>query len=330
MAASWRAAAAIFAVAILGRQCLALSTGANADGKATVLRPARRVRAADVQLHEPREPPSSAGWEHLPPSPRLAIVTGGTPDVFGKDNFGAKTLAIMLEYAQRHGYALYVDRNLRHFSGRGKGWNKIRLMQQLLSEAPVLAWMDADIVLRNLSIPLDRLLSTSRCDAAEQSKWERYLSPAATPDTFLWLSADMTPNRYLVNVNTGVMILRRTDAARQFLEAVWGIGDDPRHFEHHSDPWAQTSAGGLGRPERGWPWEQGAVWDVLAAEPAKYLRAACVVPMGVLQSVRAYQWSEGQLAQHCSVMSDYARTKVASFALRGLSSRAGLQEHGPA
>mmetsp|Transcript_52787 Transcript_52787/g.150461 ORF Transcript_52787/g.150461 Transcript_52787/m.150461 type:complete len:322 (+) Transcript_52787:102-1067(+) len=263
----------------------------------------------------------TAEWIHFPSNPTFGIVTGGTPDLyFAKDNFASKTEAIMLEYARKHGYALFVDRDMGRWSARRKGWNKIKLLQDLLKDVSFLTWMDADIVLLNLSIPLHDLIWNSTCDAVEQSRWQPFLPNAANESTFLWMSEDVTPSRYLVNVNTGVMVVRNNDLGRDFLDRVWKIGDNPLHFEHHEDPWAWTAAGQT-NPNYGSPWEQGAVWDVLAEDPERFMRGTCVTPIGTLQSVRSFMWEEGQFSRHLATMSNFARTKVASAALQATKTR---------
>mmetsp|Transcript_65771 Transcript_65771/g.203894 ORF Transcript_65771/g.203894 Transcript_65771/m.203894 type:complete len:300 (-) Transcript_65771:78-977(-) len=247
-------------------------------------------------------------WTYYPENASIGIVTGGTPDLYARANYGSKAASIMLKYAKKHGYAFYVDKNLGRLSTRAKGWNKVMLMTKLLREVQTLVWMDADMVITDDSKSLEALLEKLKCDGAQQHRWANYLPVKADNNTFMWLSADVSPGRYLVNANTAMVVLRRSHEAFDFLTKVWRAGDDPNHFQHHDDPMRFMHKDPKS-PDYGWPWEQGAVWDVLAKEPSRYLRKTCIAPETQMHSVRPYKWSPGQFAQHNGGLPDELRRK---------------------
>jgi len=262
-------------------------------------------------------------WTYFPSEPRVGIVTGGTPFLYEDANFASKTAALMLKYAKRKGYALYVDKNMGRLSERQDTWNKVILMHKLLKEVPILVWMDPDMVLTSFEKSIEVLLSESSCDGAHQTRWEKYLPKESGESTFLWLSGDMKPggwDQYLVNANTGIVVLRRTPRAFEFLEKVWHVGDAPEYDLRHG---YMGKKGKMHRTDE-WPWEQGAFWEVLAAEPAKFMTGSCFAPVGTLQSVFGNQWAQGQFAQHCAEMSDAARKKVATVMLRKMGGAAEI------
>jgi len=263
-------------------------------------------------------------WTYYPNGTSIGIVTGGTPDLYARFNYGSKAASIMLKYAKKHGYAFYVDKNLGRLSTRAKGWNKVMLMTKLLREVQTLVWMDADMVIMDVAKPFDKLLETLTCDGAEQGRWARFLPRAADQRTFLWLSADMEPSRYLVNANTAMVALRRSPEAFDFLTKVWRAGYDPNHFKHHDDPLLSMHRDPAS-PDYGWPFEQGAFWDVLAKEPSRYLSKTCIAPSSQMHSVKGSNWAPGQFAQHTAGMTDEARRSQAKAQLMKLGGKPEIQ-----
>jgi len=246
----------------------------------------------------PASQPDSIQWTYLPPSPRLGFVTGGTPDEYKNGNFGSKTSAIMLKYAKRKGYALYVDKDMARHSRRHVNWNKVHVMHKLLDDVPLLVWMDSDIALTRFDVSLEVLLMQSDCRAANQGRWEPYFPKEPSDSTFLWMSADHHNGgweQYSVNAAPGLMALRRGPMAKEFLEKVWHVGDNPLYFMHHRAAAPKMNKGeDLGE----WPYEQGAIWDVMAQEPWVYMRGACIASGTHFHSIKAYLQGPGQFANH--------------------------------
>mmetsp|Transcript_36530 Transcript_36530/g.110172 ORF Transcript_36530/g.110172 Transcript_36530/m.110172 type:complete len:300 (-) Transcript_36530:85-984(-) len=263
-------------------------------------------------------------WTYYPENASIGIVTGGTPDLYARANYGSKAASIMLKYAKKHGYAFYVDKNLGRLSTRAKGWNKVMLMMKLLREVETLVWMDADMVIMDVARPFDQLLGELTCDGAEQGRWAGFLPHSAESSTFLWMSADTDPAHYLVNANTAMVALRRSPEAFDFLTKVWRAGYDPNHFKHHDDPLLALHRDPAS-PDYGWPFEQGAFWDVLASQPNRYMRKACIAPASQLHSVKGSSWTPGQFAQHCAGFTDEVRNKRAQAQLMKLGGKPGIQ-----
>lgn len=263
-------------------------------------------------------------WKYYPAGAKIGIVSGGFPEQYEKFNYGAKDASLMLKYAKRHGYAFFVDKNLGRFGNRRKTWNKVPLMQQLLKEVPTLVWMDPDIMITDLSKPMDQLMATVRCDGSDQNKFKAVNPKKANNDTFLWLSADVSPIKNLVNANTGVIVMKQSQDAFDFLEKVWHVGDDPKHFEHHEDSMRYTHK----KPDSdgyGWPFEMGAFWDVLVQDKAKYMRKTCIAPVNDLQSVRSYRWGPGKFAMNLNGIPDPMKRQAGEEQLKKVGGHAEIK-----
>ena len=239
-------------------------------------------------------------WAHRPVSTTLlGLVTGGTHNLFGLGTLGEASSCLLQAYAEQHLYALYVERNMTHWAlDRTAAWGKLRLLQYLLyshPKLPIVAWIDMDIVITDLSVPLlDRLLHMPNCthgllgDSVEsslatgsafnnQTQWANRLAATGESSIF-WVGRDVN-ERYALNVNTGMFALRNSKLALEFLNAAWSFGDDPNHFKRHDFNWMAKSSDD---PYYGWPFEQGGMWDAWTASP-RLLQQLCVAEPGHLQ-----------------------------------------------
>lgn len=236
-----------------------------------------------------------ADWKYFPPNAQIGIVTGGPPEAYTKMNFAAQTASIMFKYAQKHGYAFYVEKNLPHLGNRKKYWNKVLLMHKLLREVPYLVWMDPEMVIKDLDTPMEELMQTAQCDGAEQKQWMQYLPHRQNNETFMWLNADKSPHRYVVNANTGMVIMKRVPESFHFLTKVWEIGNDADAYKHYKDElhWLKKNESS---PDHGWPFEQGAFWDVMTEDPSRWLKGSCIAEGSHFHSVRAYLYAKGHFA----------------------------------
>ena len=224
-----------------------------------------------------------ATWELPPSRAELALVSGGTSDLFISESaHGEKAACVLRLYAARHRYALYVERNLSRWADRRvASWGKIRLMRQLLLLEPravlprLLAWIDLDVVLLMPHAPLlERLLLLPNCSrglvgpgpaASTTQLWAQHLPSSGNSSAVtFWASRDID-DRFALNVNSGVVAFRSGALALRFLEDTWAIGQDPDHFRRHDRHWGpkQPSDPRQWRPSGffGWPFEQGAMWD---------------------------------------------------------------------
>lgn len=237
-------------------------------------------------------------WTYFPPEPRLGIAVGGDPEEFAMGEYGSRNALILLQYAKRKGYALYVDKNVGRHTARKPGWAKLHVLHQLIDDVPLLVWMDPDVVMTKPDFSLETLIKQSPCRGVHQTRWDEYLSKEVKDDTFLWLSASDREggrDQYEVNTAPGMMVLRRSPLAKEFLEKVWHVGGKPGYFLRH-----RYAARPYEAQVEEWPREQGAIWDVLASMPDKYLRKACIPAAGHLLSLDNHHWKEKILMRRLS------------------------------
>jgi hypothetical protein len=239
-------------------------------------------------------------WGYYPEEvfPRYGIVMAATSDKFigrtSVENLVSPCIAEL--YARKFQYAFVSVKYLERVSNRSYGpcngfsqWNKILLLKRYIEDVDVILWIDMDAVITQFNTPLHRMLP----DTMPQSPCNTYSDltelgsglppnlsvhdlPGATAEPFLWASRDMFPS-YALNLNTAVLAVRRGQLGRAFLDEVWRIGQDsPEGFKRHDSQWNRKP---LCRGYYGWPWEQGAIWDVLTnSTHAVMRRATCMLP----------------------------------------------------
>ena len=170
-------------------------------------------------------------WEYSVDTPPLAMVTGGTTDLFaGEPPFGEPSACLMTTYARCHGYSMMVERDLGRWSaGRVPAWGKIILLEVLLrshATLPILVWVDLDIVLVDVMLPLlQQLLQVPNCTAglvgdakagSKQYAWAPFLKHSKAANSSFWLGRDLN-DEYTLNVNSGLFAIRNTQLAKRFL-----------------------------------------------------------------------------------------------------------------
>mmetsp|Transcript_120363 Transcript_120363/g.374777 ORF Transcript_120363/g.374777 Transcript_120363/m.374777 type:complete len:325 (+) Transcript_120363:96-1070(+) len=258
--------------------------------------------------------PVQVKWTYFPPEPRLGIVTGGTPEEYEEGSHGQKAALILMTYAKKKGYALYVDRNIGRYTARHHSWAKLHVMHQLLDDVPLLVWIDPDVLLTDMDFSLETLIKQSPCKGAQQLRWDQYFPEEVQDDTFLWLSADTRQggmDQYAVNTAPGIMVLRSGPEAKEFLERVWRVGEIPNYYARHSYA-ARKKEGQAGE----WPYEQGAIWDVLAGMPSHYMRKACIAPVGHLHSLTDAKWKDSMALRRLTDKNLHMKNKIADDYLR--------------
>lgn len=257
----------------------------------------------------------SQDWDYYPVSPRIqsfgsdnqlstragyGILMGGTSDFFSQQASQSDDLSLVLMstcvaklYAMRHGYAFHLVKNLEEVSSRSYGgcsaarmsaWHKIQLVRTFLPDVDMLLWLDLDALIVRPSVPLSHMLTPLHREREDLGAWmcassgpdqlhRNITGTAATP--FFYASRDVNP-RYNINLNTGVFAVRNAPIAFDFLARVWAVGDDANAFKKHDAWWrSKTPCSGYW----GWPWEQGAVWDVLAdTQQLRFLRGTVFLP----------------------------------------------------
>jgi len=250
---------------------------------------------------------SLPAWDHRPAAhnARLAIVSGGTRDKFhGVHAYGEVVACLFARYARIHGYSVLVERNLQRWSiGRVPAWGKIALLEAVIHTETLLqfvSWIDLDIVLMNHSLPLlERVLHMPNCthgllgehasETNPQGKWASYLQFSTGANSSFWFSRDVN-EAYAVNVNTGIYMMRTNRLARSLLRVAWKIGSKPGYWKRH-DPWWPLK--NSSHPYYMWPFEQGAIWDVLSLKPSTYMVEMCVAAPGYLQTLTTSTGNSG-------------------------------------
>lgn len=237
-------------------------------------------------------------WQHFPSTrPKYGIIMAGTSDKFSwmgtRDSYVTTCIAKL--YAQKHGYGFALIEDLENLDHRHYGecnsfpqWNKIIAMENYIRDVDILLWIDLDAVIVQFNKPLGVILPDympgSSCNNIYHDIRElgsdfqhRNISdlPGAVDQAFFWASMDINP-MYSLNLNTGVMALRSGPQAERFLDLVWRKGEDINAFKRHDENWRHKQKC---QGYYGWPWEQGAVWDVLADRAqVDLLRATCILP----------------------------------------------------
>merc|ERR1719195_593074 len=218
-------------------------------------------------------------------APRLGIVTGGRKDLYtNRSGFASRTAEILLAYAKKHGFAIHIEKDLGALSDRRPTWNKIALMRKLLGDVPLLVWVNPNVIATSPKTSLEMLFKNAPCQGARQEQWANFLPLSPGNETWLWLNGDLHhAGKYVypLNANTDVMMVRRNDAAKQFLERVWELGSSPKI----STKYAYFNKERV----KGWPFENGAVWDLVTGDPERTMRSTCVAPAGYLES----RWNAG-------------------------------------
>jgi len=255
---------------------------ANTEDESAHAEGAERPVIVDVKPPETAKRfPYVKQWDFMPNQPRIGIVTGALKDFYDNTTggFGDKTMQVLRAYAKRKNYALVVNKDLGAMSDRPASWNKIIMMHKYMDDVPILAWIDPNIFITNPETSLENLMKRSPCDGAHQSRWEQYIPKEQHHNTWLWMASGMRAggkDKFLINSNSAMMMVRRTETAKAFLERVWNVGEDRKLSERHS----------YSNKDRipGWPFDNGAIWETLASNPEKYLRNTCITPPGVFFS----------------------------------------------
>ena len=142
----------------------------------------------------------------------VAILTLATSHI---SSYSGMSFQNKLSYAQRHGYDFY------HYSkpldpSRPPAWNKILILQEHLKDYDWVFWTDADSLIMNHSVGLERIISASApCDMI------------------------MTPgprDKY----NTGQWFVRSCDWSYVVLEKIW-TEVKPTDAWYWRNPWEQRA-----------------------------------------------------------------------------------------
>jgi len=246
-----------------------------------------RPSIVEIKQEKAKVYPFTKKWDFFPHQARVGIVSGAPYEFYyGQGAWGNQSEELMLAYAQRHNYAVSINKDMGAMSDRDWNWNKVILAHKYLEDVPLLVWIDPSIFMTHPEASVEYLLKKAECTGAHQSRWEKSFPKTADANTWLWLCGDMHAGgheQYLMNTNDGMMMLRRSKQASEFLEKVWKQGADLKLPERHAYANLEKIPG--------WPFENGGMWEVLAQNP-DYMKETCVVPPGYAHTSWASLYAE--------------------------------------
>ncbi len=133
--------------------------------------------------------------------PRVVILMFSTPNILEYAKYSARVNAA---YARRHGY------DFRHVVGPSPhptpAWYKVRLLREALDTHDVAFFIDSDAVFNRMHESLDGFLAH---------------------DADLMGCTDSPNGPY--HINCGTLLARSTPWAKGFLDAWWGLRDEPKY-----------------------------------------------------------------------------------------------------
>mmetsp|Transcript_13115 Transcript_13115/g.52871 ORF Transcript_13115/g.52871 Transcript_13115/m.52871 type:complete len:420 (+) Transcript_13115:505-1764(+) len=143
----------------------------------------------------------------------IAIVTASTPNLV---NSSAISADLNIKYAERHGYAFYQYRDTmvpKHIIT----WNKVRVLMDILTATrhEWIMWIDADAVVTNRNISIEGIIKATESSKIEQQSEDDSIDLIVCNDIGGW------------PINTGVMLWRNTDWARNLLNKLWATEHIP-------------------------------------------------------------------------------------------------------
>ncbi|KAK3267727.1 hypothetical protein CYMTET_23735 [Cymbomonas tetramitiformis] len=185
---------------------------------------------------------------------RFTILTAYTDEISA---YAERSTLNKQLYGLRHRYDVIVER--RPFtSGRHPSWEKISLILKHLRSTEYLLWMDADTLIMNAETNLESIVS-SIDSRVECEMWACQDQALLNAEDWKASNYNGIPSGYLLNA--GVMLFRNTSYVNNFLQDLWALGDDPRYLSQRYDMYLDRKP--ASDPTRGWPWEQGAFWEIL-------------------------------------------------------------------
>jgi hypothetical protein len=146
----------------------------------------------------------------------LGIIFYSTAEI---SDYASYSLAVMLEYAKHHGYHLLAyNETTGSFDANDHRWNKVRLLSDALDPTHGVArywdyvvWVDADLIVLDFELNLDRIVSDTTSNHGLYNKGH------------IWLSAEHGGSS--TRVNSGMVVVRNSVWARNFLLAWWTFAD---------------------------------------------------------------------------------------------------------
>jgi len=179
------------------------------------------------------KPTASVRFDFQPPPEKKLKIAIVSLCAYPPDNVLPKYATSNHEiYAQRHGYAYLVEREMvAGARSRPPAWGKILLMEQQLraGEWDWVVWLDCDTFFMNMSVTIESVLF-SYAGLAEAG--------AAPGDMELDPEVHMIVSEDSAMLNTGIFFVRSTPWVLDLFSRVWGSDDSP--WINH--PWWENAA----------------------------------------------------------------------------------------
>ena len=263
--------------------------------------------------------------------PEYAILTMYTDTIAG---YAEQATLVKQLYCLRHGYQLIVERALPSasdlstaFAGSKAGarerhpsWAKLYFIQKHLWRAKFLVWMDADALVMDLRVPLSVITSrTGDLTVASGKKQEgaEVCALWACQDQELVAAQDWRARNYLgvspiYLINAGVLVFRSGAEAENIVKSAWNMGNDDEFIPKKYDMYYAQKP----KQERGWPWEQGALWELLSTSP-KARAATCVYRHAFNKlTTPLTEWDKETFVFHMTDWSDTDRARYSGAVLQ--------------
>ncbi|WP_250535966.1 hypothetical protein [Caballeronia sp. AZ10_KS36] len=165
----------------------------------------------EAYLTLPASDVAEDAYEALRPDARIALAMLYTPNIRA---YGAIAERNLRRYCARHGYALHLYREIPHESPHGASgnWLKPWVLRRHLPQHEWVFWIDADVLVIDQSMPLERLLDNRDRLIAMDMSWQ---------------------------FNSGIMGFRRTQANFDVLgeveQAIGGVADKSSTYASGGD-----------------------------------------------------------------------------------------------
>lgn len=253
---------------------------------------------SDQQVNEPKieELKTNAAVEQPVVKPSITLVALATPNLI---EFSQYTIRSFVDYAWKWGYQFHLCTTSLE-PARHPAWSKIKLFQSLLKDGASdwYVWLDADLIITNPDIPMEKFISEYGSKADVIVSIERRDGLERQDD-----------------INSGMFLVRNSPWARYFLQRVWDVGYQ-RFANQHG-------------------WEQSAIEELLKTDEFRNNEKFKKAPVRCIQSLlrlvdkedkNDYElWRPGDFAAHMVG----ATTGLRSFVLSQLAENSAVYPEVP-
>ena len=149
------------------------------------------------------------------PNLGIAIVTYATKEIW---DYTAYSLAVNEAYAEMNGYIMiHLDPSDSDYDKNDARWNKVKILEEAIHpdrgwarDMDYVMWIDADLIFLDMGLRIEMVA-------------------AAHPTAHVIISAEHAGSSTLVN--SGTVLVRNSDWARQFLSDWWTFADRKLHSD---------------------------------------------------------------------------------------------------